>query len=348
MKIHLLMTCYVTDSRIQPAGYYQIEETDKFSQVLSTLKSLSVIDFSSSEIFISLDKAYSENGKVLETFVEQWHPRAKYSEERLENFQSWKKAIARIPADTDWVLLMANHDHVFVQRESDQLFSYLGQVQAEGVSSIAHVSHWTEALGWRATKYDKSRKAGLGLWFESSETIGTVAVRLGEIQSWFVDDFTFGSKFVRPDNPFGPSVKVSNSNHSLPMVEFFRHLDGYGHVGLTAEFASSLRSCVTYRNGELDARGYGIGNLDNAGTELLQTPKFYQLGRRDQFDEIRNLLYLATAFRVRLKVLSGLMRNVNTPPGSMARALTKTLMSTRFWSSFWAPLVSVVSARFKS
>jgi hypothetical protein len=348
MKIHLLMTCYITDSRIQPAGYYQIEETDKFSQVLSTLQSLRAIKFSSSEIRITLDQGYSENREKLKALAKQWHPDAQYFENRLEDFQGWKLAIDRIPADTDWVLLMANHDHVFVQQDSRQFFSYLERVQGENVSSIAHVSHWTEALGWRAIKRDQNRKDGLELWFRSTETIGTVAVRLDEIQSWFLDDFTKGSRLVRPDNPFGPSVKVSNRNHSLPMVEFFRHLDGYGHVGLTADHASALRSNVVYRNGEIEERAYQFGNLDQDGTELLRTPKFYEAGHADKLDEIRNLLYLTTAYRVRLKVLGALMGNTNASLNVKARACLSTLISAEFWSSMWAPIASVMAKRSKS
>lgn len=341
------MTCFITDSRIQPTGYYQVDEVDKFSQVLSTLNSLRKITFSSSEIRIALDYPYEEREAALRYAAEAWHPHADYSPTRLEDFDGWRSAISRIPVDTDWVLIMANHDHVFVQQDSTQFLNYLGLVKTEGLSSIAHISHWTEALGWRALKIDRDRPEGLALWFPSSETIGTVAVQLRELQAWFAEDFTLGTKFVRPDNPFGPSVRVSNTNQSLPLVEFFRHLDGYGHIGLTAEYASQLPPNASFANGQLITREYALGNLGQEGVDLLQTPSFYVTRPVDSFEEVRNLIYLATAFRVRFKVVCSLLKATRASTRVKALAVFQALAHRQFWKSFVGPLHTLLTKRFK-
>jgi hypothetical protein len=348
MKIHLLMTCFITDSRIQPSGYYQIEEADKISQVLSTLNSLRKIKFSSSEIRIALDYPYEEHQTILRAAAEVWHPEADFFSTRLEDFEGWRAAIGRIPSDTEWVLIMANHDHVFIQEDSVQLVNYLELVWSEGVSTIAHISHWTEALGWRSLKSNPSRPKGLGLWFLSSETIGTVAVQLGELKSWFAEDFTLGAKFVRPDNPFGPSVTVSNSNQSLPMVEFFRHLDGYGHVGLTAQYASYLATNSAITQGKLITREYLFGNLSQGAADLLQTPNFYVARPIDSLEEIRNLIYLATAYRVRFRAISCLINGVEAPMSVKARAIFRAILHPQFWKSLVGPVLARLTRRIKS
>ena len=342
------MSCFITDSRIQPTGYYRVDEVDKFSQVLSTLNSLRKISFSSSEIRVALDVQYAEHEGILRSSAETWHPQAKFFATRLDDFEGWRSAISRIPADTDWVLIMANHDHVFVQQDSDQFLNYLELVKAEGVSSIAHISHWTEVLGWRALKRNKTRPEGLRLWFRSKETIGTVAVRLEELMKWFSEDFTLGAKFVRPDNPFGPSVKVSNSNQSLPMVEFFRHLDGYGHVGLTALNASNLQPNATFAEGEVVTREYVFGNLGQEDVELLKTPRFYGGRMTDSLEEIRNLIYLATAFRVRFKIISLLLSGSKAWVGVKTLAVLQAVMHPQFWKSLVGPLKTELMRRFKS
>lgn len=342
------MTCFITDSRIQPNGYYQVEEVDKFGQVLSTLNSLRKINFSSSEIRIALDYPYAGHHKILSSAAKDWHPNADYFSTRLEDFEGWQAAIGRIPSDTDWVLLMANHDHVFVQPDSVQFLNYLELVGAEGVSSVAHISHWTEALGWRALRIGRGRPEGLGLWFSSSETIGTVAVQLSELKGWFAEDFTMGEKFVRPDNPFGPSVTVSNPNQSLPMVEFFRHLDGYGHIGLTALHASQLPSNTSLNQGNLVTRDYVSGNLGQEAVDLLETPRFYVSRHLDSLDEIRNLIYLATAFRVRCNVITYLLGATQASTTVKATAILRAIRHPQFWKSLVGPIVTYLKGRFKS
>jgi hypothetical protein len=348
MKIHLLMTCFITDSRIQPSGYYQVDEVDKFSQVLSTLNSLRKITFSSSEIRIALDVTYEEREAALRNAAVAWHPDADYSSTRLDDFDGWRSAVSRIPSDTDWVLIMANHDHVFVQQDSTQFLNYLELVKTEGLSSIAHISHWTEALGWRALKIDGDRPEGLALCFLSPETIGTVAVQLRELQTWFAEDFTLGTKFVRPDNPFGPSVMVSNTNQSLPMVEFFRHLDGYGHIGLTAKYASQLPANASFTEGKLRTREYALGNLGQEGIDLLQTPNFYVARQADPLEDVRNLIYLATAFRVRFKVVYSLLKATRASTSVKALAVLQAVAHRQFWKSLVGPLQTMLTKRFAS
>lgn len=344
MKIHLLMTCLLTDHRIQPTGYYQVEESDKLEQVLSTLESLRSIEFSSSEIRITMDAPYEQHRELLRECVQEWHPRANVSESRLETFLDWSEAVARIPSDVDWVLLMANHDHVFVNRDAKGFHRYLESLLEEGISEIAHVSHWTEALGWRVLKFEGSRPPGLGLCFQSESTIGTVAVRLSEFRSWFEVDFTEGSKFVRPDNPFGPSVQVRNEKQALPMEEFFRHLDGYGHVGLDATYASTLRPKVFLTKGIPVIKDYVFGNPGEPDVDLLVTPSFYSDMKVDEPHSLSNLLFLATAYRVRLKILYGLLLAAKGSPVSICLAVASIGFSRGFWCSLSAPLLTLLFA----
>lgn len=342
MKIHLLMTCFLTESAIQADGYYGSEPLqDKLLQLLSTLHTLRKIPFDSLDFRISLDSRYQPHAGDLKDAIHRWFPNAKEIEGRLEDYSGWKSAVASIPHDIDWVLLMANHDHVFLGERHEEFFSYLEGLSAIGGYEIAHISHWTEALGWQATKASKANLPGFQLEFFSGETIGTVAVRRATLEGWFREDFTEGKKFVRPDNPFGPSVRFAPQRQSLPMKEFFRHLDGYGHVGLSAPFASTLMPCVTMSGKVIETREYRFGNIGESEIDLLRTPTFYPkfFGSKN---EISNLLYLATGYRVRTQVVQTILRLSKVAKSDKTAILLALISSPRFWRSAFGPVRSLI------
>ena len=108
-----------------------------------------------------------------------------------------------------------------------------------------------------------------------------------------------GHKIVRPDNPFGPSVPLKNILELTPSTELFRHLDGYGHVGIPPGVAGAFRSCCTIDNMKINHTNWNYGDFHlGKNGELPDIPK---LTKSKELIKIINLVLLARAYRVCFK-----------------------------------------------
>lgn len=303
---------------------------------------MSNLGFSQKTIGISLDGPYAEYGEFFQRELEKNYSGATYLPGRLSDFASWKKAVMALTGD--WTLLACNHDHAFVSKVQEWQ-GFLTLLDASPYN-LAHISHWTEALGWHSLEWKSSEAVGLELGFQASETIGTALFRTTFLQECFAHDFTDGAKFVRPDNPFGPHMTFRQSRVVVPQTEFFRHLDGYGHVGLDASFASALRP--QWRIGErgLEQHPWKIAKDPSQPGDLLSLGDVYTLGDSSPKwteNQVRNLSYLATRYRVRLSTLLPLLRALSSWPKTL-RALTNCFSDPVFWKSAFAPVSHIAKA----
>jgi hypothetical protein len=125
-------------------------------------------------------------------------------------------------------------------------------------------------------------------------------------KEWWQSDFTNGKKFVRPDNPFGPSVSFISAPVYIPNREFFRHLDGYGHVGIKSKSASSLAPCCVMKGSEIIHKTWTSGFLYKGETlaDLPITPFSNVL---NDFRQNRELILLATSYKTNLRNIRGLL-----------------------------------------
>jgi len=338
-SLSLLLTAFLTDSRIQPADYYgELPASNTVDQLSTTIHSLTALDFSQTFFFIDSDTGYKEYDRAIEDFTLRRFPQGEFSNHRLDEFQQWHSAIGQL--QSDWTLLASNHDHPFIGSSEDWR-NFLDLMDSSELD-IAQISHWTESLGWRSLRWDQSMAEGLEMGFYATEMIGTILVRTSFLRSLFAQDFTNGTKFVRPDNPFGPSISFDRSFIVLPRTEFFRHLDGYGHVGLTANFSSYLRPEVSLSpNGSVQRTEWiRVSNEREEGDLLSMGPAYGQgtKGEKWTLPELQNLAYLATRYRLRFRVLFKLLQAL-----SDKRMALKTI-SARFsdktiWKAALAPII---------
>lgn len=311
-------------------------------QFLTTIRSMSNLGFSQQTIGISLDGPYAEYGEFFQRETEKIYPDSVNLSGRLEDFASWNKAVMGLTGD--WTLLACNHDHAFVSKVQEWQ-GFLALLDASP-HNLAHISHWTEALGWHSLKWKSGEAAGLELGFRASETIGTALFRTTFLQECFAHDFTDGAKFVRPDNPFGPQMTFRESSVVVPQTEFFRHLDGYGHVGLDANFASALRPQWRIGAEGPELHPWKISTNTSQAGDLLSLGDVYtqsDSSRKWTKNQVRNLAYLATRYRVRLPMLLRLLRSLSSWPKALG-ALANCFGDPVFWKSAVAPIGHVAKA----
>lgn len=357
VPVHLLMSCFITDVPIQGPAYYGAADSqpDKLAQLLTTVHSLRELRFESSSIYLELDEGFEARATLVGQAVSRWMPdKAYYSKKRLSQFSQWQSALGRIE-DSGWILLMNNHDHPFVSQYVAEWEAFLEELDNSD-ANFAYVSHWPEAMGWRRLKVSKWATSGLALGFFDSETIGTVLVRTAYLKSLFERDFTEGKPFVRPDNPFGPNLTFERQFIPVPKVEFFRHLDGYGHVGLNLRMASTLRNQVVLSGMKwaIDPWRYA-SDLDDENADLVSSVRHYSApgvgSNALELMSLTGLLYLATSSRVRFRVLANLVASSQGSLLTKFVACVRMLSFEHFWQSLLAPyrwtnLVSLTKRRF--
>jgi hypothetical protein len=301
------MSLFLTDERLNPPAIYndQISATqNRVGQFLSTIYSLRSIKFNSAEIHYEVSIEYQNWIDKINDQIRSFIPNVTIYPKRLEYFKDWQKVSSSIPLDTEIILLKTNHDHVFLHDDPSLFYKFIRDMNVSRQNYLGEISHWPEAIAnFRSGEWVRSDSQNDHyLVVKTENTIGTCLVTADFFKSWWVKDFTGGARIVRPDNPFGPSVNFEPVKKIIPNCEFFRHMDGYGHVKIYAPIASPIRNNIHIFEDTFEVFEWTKGNF-------LSTNKKYDLPREPKLNEINsnliliNLVLLATAHRFNIKNL---------------------------------------------
>lgn len=306
-KIHLLMSVYLTNELIQKSDYYGVTSkvsTLKVNQFLSTIHSISKITFDSAEINFDVSSDYAEYVEIISNFIKVTIKPDIINIGRLEFFMDWQNASKRIPENTELVLLKTNHDHVFIQESEEGLQRFIEILSRDQNYFIGEITHWPEAIGsFNSGNWIKTEELSLDSVFisKATKTIGTCLVQSNFFKSWWLSDFTGGSRIVRPDNPFGPGVKFPAVNKYIPAQEFFRHLDGYGHVNVKSLHAAPVRSCCVLIGDAIYHTDWRRKELMSNPMDKGELPLVFDSKNQGAINHIVNHILLASSYRVNFK-----------------------------------------------
>jgi len=304
-NIHLIISVYLTDIALTPAGFYGkniSSSQNKVDQFLSTIHSVSKINFSSAEIHFECDKNYQIYEPLIQNFIKDHVPQAIIYSNRMEYFKDWHESAERIPKGADLVLLKTNHDHVFVPPTEFEFRVFADSISTFPDNWIGEISHWPESLGnlrdGRWTRTPDNKISTFNSW--ANHTIGTCLIPTSFFRSWWRNDFTDGSRIVRPDNPFGPWVTFPSTMRIVPAMEFFRHLDGYGYAKVNAPIASAIRSCCRVNENQISHTEWTKGRfiLNIKKYDLPVSPSLKIINSITTGIE---LILLASAYKVNLR-----------------------------------------------
>lgn len=292
MSTYMLMSGFLTNKSISQPSYYNMNEFkySKLDQLLSTLCSLKKLKLDYADFYLDYDEEFVDNRKIVENFIQVNFKSTEYRlfNFRLEFFSQWQQAAKIIPHTASTVLLMSNLDHVFIPQKINRYLEFLEFLVLKEETAIGQILHWQEnitAIGSR--KLVNLKNISPVFQKKSVYTHGTILVKPEFFKSWWIQDFTQGERIVRPDNPFGPWVYFAWANCYIPSTEFFRHLDGYGHVGITSPHASNLRPCCQFSNGSVIHDKWVIGFEQNKYAELpFERPThFFSKLQKTQFSQ---------------------------------------------------------------
>jgi len=317
-KLHLLVSVFLTDKSLPNALSYGKKESltqDKVNQFLCMIDSIKEIHFSSQNFYLAFDGSYSQVAHLVGERILTIFPSASVVNGRLDTFPAWKSAAMQTPEETDFILLKTNHDHAFVDESVDEFNSFLLDLHSLGPRSIGGITHWPEMVGENNLDIVRSRSGNsFNFLKETTWTLGTCVVSKQLFEEWWREDFTFGKRIIRPDNPFGPSIYFLPAPLMIPSREFFRHLDGYGHAKVRSPYARPVRPCCVIEDGQVVHRNWKRGNYF-VGKHQPDLPLLPLIDQANSICKYLNLVSLASAHTLNFK---NIWRLLNPKNGGLA------------------------------
>lgn len=271
---YMLLTTFITNEALGKSNYYKLNEQSTYSrldQFLSSLHSMKKIGLNAADFYIDFDKANLKYRELVENYIRQNFAQTdcRIFSYRLENFHQWKAAAKNIPAQTNLILLNSNHDHAFIPQETSEYLDFFRFLESREPTAIGNITHWPEHIsGYGLKKFITLQNKESTFIKERGFLEGTVLVKNDFFKSWWENDFTGGKRIVRPDNPFGPWIRFGWVKQYIPSTEFFRHMDGYGHVGIKSPQSSSLKPCCQVINGRILHRDWIRGFRNSKSADL--------------------------------------------------------------------------------
>lgn len=300
----MLMSGYLTNESLTTPGFYKLEKFkfSKVDQFVSTLHSLKAIDLDYADFYLSFDDANIKYKHLVTNFIYEnfKNTRIRIFPFRLERFTQWRDAADKIPKSATTILLMNNLDHVFLPGITRQFREFVNFLELREPNAIGGIMHWQESIHGLGTKKYEDYECSFPVFYNKTYyTSGTTLIKPVFFKSWWEHDFTYGAKITRPDNPFGPFVNFDWTTRYIPAVEFFRHLDGYGHVGISSPQASDLRPCCIITDGFIRHTDWKVGiNSGNSADLPFQRPKNFKLNTKTikTSDEVKDYLINANSW----------------------------------------------------
>lgn len=285
------MSGYLTNDSLTPPKYYNLSHFpySKIDQFLSTLHTLKKLNLATADFYLAYDNEHEKYNQLIADFIRVNFrgTQCRFYQFRLETFAQWQEAGELIPQEATTILLMNNLDHVFVPSDNKYFKEFIDFLESREEDAIGGIMHWQETITAIGTKRLKKLNTRDPIFYNKTYyTSGTTVVKPGFFKSWWVNDFTGGQRIVRPDNPFGPYVNFDWCNRYIPSREFFRHLDGYGHAGVSASQAQYLRPCCRLLHHGIHHTDWVVGFKENNFADLpAEKPKVLRFNvRKNRID----------------------------------------------------------------
>lgn len=239
--INILFTTLVTEKRKNAhLGTEKYVNRNRVEIVLSTIFSLRNLPIKSAEFYIEFDETTSWGTELIHQAILELPFSLIINNYRLENFNTWRSAAEKVlAANPDLLMLFSNDDHIYIDSSNVELLylsnmAILAQRKHPNKSIFVPLSHYPEThalipFAKAMKKFVNFQGAPL---VPSITPIGAILITPEKFFQWWENDFTYGSKIVGPENPFGPSVVEESGVAFIPRKELFRHMDAYSHIGL--------------------------------------------------------------------------------------------------------------------
>lgn len=342
VQVHLLMSVYLTNKSLTSNKKTPTDSTysSRLNQFLSTVHSMSRLNTASQDFYILIDDEFANEKNVVLSWLRTIFPQARIYNFRLQSFLEWKEAARRIPETSQMVFLQTNFDHPYIATKPEALDEFCEQLIKLGERVIGEITHWPEALANLAISWGglqsnlQDSKIFIG---KCKQTIGTCLVTKTLFHEWWEKDFTNNSIIIRPDNPFGPNVTFHEAVYAVPKIELFRHMDGYGHVYIASPWAQGFRPCCKVIDQTVRHAEWIYGTFDTSlasesvSIDLPNVPNSYQTNLSQSYERFFNLVLVASAHRINLRVINELKSHYLEPEFRLPSNFYIRLFKNKYW-----------------
>jgi len=331
-KCLLLVSVFITDEGFGtnyrlPKGF----DGNKIDQFISSLASMAKILTREQWFFIDYSENHVKYSSEISDFIMLNYNNPRIFPFRLEYYQDWKKYSDMIPQEIKYILLQGNADHVYLPHTSLNLDNLIEVMDLIGDRSMAEITHWPESIYYANRLTINSFDIRNHKIIDSTEApLGTTLLSAKLFTDFWTHDFTENSRIVRLDNPFGPSVTVKDATRVIPPFEMFRHLDGYGHVGIKLQGSSFLRPSHKLQNSKIIESPWKSANLCEweYDSDFLRYSNNAEVKR---LKEISTYLIHGTSFRLNWRLVKNLITNSRANYFIISMSLFTFFTSSYFW-----------------
>jgi hypothetical protein len=219
---------YITKYHTPAINRKSNSKYDRIDKFLTMVDSISIIDWESVDIYLTMDSKWEKFRPTITKYLNEIYPNRVLGE-RLSRISHWRNATKNYKSN-DIVLLQANDDHLLVPNSEIYLKDIEQTLIKDHSIEMASITHFPEFRGLLHREKDFGLLENKNVVLVNN-AIGTLLVKARFLQSWFdLNNFPDDIKLVRPDNPFGKSVKFPASQMLIPDREVMRHMDGYSHA----------------------------------------------------------------------------------------------------------------------
>ena len=218
-NIHLLFTSIITEKRrIVHKGSEDFSNRNRVDIFLSMLESMKDIPIKSAEFYLEFDETTFWGKELVMDMLNSLPYEIETKDYRLETFNHWKNASkSALLKNSTQILFFANDDHCFIPSNLDE-FIRISEIHSKATNLyrdkqiMVPVSHFPESHAFVPI----SKSISMLLEYEDDllvpvvTPIGAIIMNPADFISWFRSDFTQGARFVGPENPWGPSIRIKN------------------------------------------------------------------------------------------------------------------------------------------
>ena len=298
----LLFNVYLTDTSGNPYSGLSRGLLPSYSKLDITKYSLASLavaySWTRAIINVELDpKIYTEAQSIeLKEFVEKEFKDIEvlFSNKRIKFQQEWKDLYEKI--NSDLILLLCNHDHIFIDSNRDTLEEIVKQEHSRYTTIV--MSHWPENIRWAKSGYiqlNESQPRELnsnykaldyGLSYEGIciDSLNIITKHL--YHDWFFTGEWEGISLPRVDGISGLypdlilireylGIPLPKQTLIIPYKEQLRHFDGYLHQMIDNNTCPSLSIPDSFFESNLKVR-YGYEDYKESWINLNPKAENYK------------------------------------------------------------------------
>jgi hypothetical protein len=256
--------CKISDIRPNPQPRYNLRHDNRFDVARYSFASFAPLSPLVSKFIFNLEMADAYAGR--EADMESWI-RSVLPEDKLEinwfrcnTVEQWQELCQHVnDIDDDLIFPAGNEDHIFMDSNTEVFAELLELVRKDPTrEAVLMTSHWPESI--RAAYHFNGIKEGHSVRYNIGNN-DALRVMKKEFFNWYVDQLKDPGMFVFRTEHWNNFVLPQNTIY-VPTKEQFRHFDGYGHVGIAADYCPPLEIPAGFFEKNITVK-YGFDDYDS-------------------------------------------------------------------------------------